>query len=124
MSQGKIGYSNVAALLGNTGKQRGFAYITVPEHAVKELLKLYGIEFNGRKLVIKKAKTPPKKPTGKNKQACPKSQPPAIDLEMETVSIPEGMNIKSINKQVKGGRKVKLNKQVKGGLRVEYKQAS
>ena len=54
-------------------KATRFAYITVPEHVVKELLKLYGIEFNGRKLVIKKAKTPPKKPTGKNKQACPKS---------------------------------------------------
>ena len=38
-------------LFGNTGKRSGFAYITVPEHVVKELLKLHGIEFNGRKLV-------------------------------------------------------------------------
>ena len=56
-------------LLGNTRKRRGFAYITVPEHVFKELLKLHGIEFNGRKLVIKKAKTPSKKTTGNNKQA-------------------------------------------------------
>ena len=54
-------------LLGNTGKQRSFTYITVPEHVFKELLKLHG--FNGRKLVIKKAKTPSKKTTGNNKQA-------------------------------------------------------
>ena len=43
-------------LLGNTGKRRGFAYITVPEHVVKVLLKLNCIEFNGRKLVLKKQK--------------------------------------------------------------------
>ena len=39
-------------LLENTGKQRGFGYITVPEHAFKELLKLHGVGFNGRKLAI------------------------------------------------------------------------
>ena len=41
-------------LLGNrnTGKRRGFAYMAVPEHVFKELLKLHGVEFNGRKLVI------------------------------------------------------------------------
>ena len=43
--------------------------ITVPEHVFKELLKLHGIEFNGRNFVIKKAKTPSKKTTGNNKQA-------------------------------------------------------
>ena len=47
-------------LLGNTRKRRGFADITVPEHLVKELLKLNGIELNGRNLVVEKAKTPPK----------------------------------------------------------------
>ena len=39
-------------LVENTGKQRGFGYITVPEHAFKELLKLHGVGFNGRKLAI------------------------------------------------------------------------
>ena len=41
-------------LLGNriTGTRRGFAYMTVPEHVFKELLKLHDVEFNGRKLVI------------------------------------------------------------------------
>ena len=54
-------------LFQSTGKQRGFTYITEPEHAVKELVKLNGIEFNGRKLVIEKEKTPPKKTTGEHK---------------------------------------------------------
>ena len=49
-------------LLGNTEKRRGFAYIA---NVVKELLKLHVIEFDGRKLVIERAKTPPKKTTGK-----------------------------------------------------------
>ena len=53
-------------LLENTGKRRAFAYIAVPEHAVKELLKLHGIEFNGRKLVIVKTKAPPEKTTENN----------------------------------------------------------
>ena len=118
------------SLFGNKGKRRGFAYITVPEHVVKELLKLHGIEFNGRNLVTKKAKTPPSKTTGKNKQAFLQTQLRAIDFEMETfepappnqritgsyrnaalpkkgafvlfsASIPKEINIKSINKQVK-----------------------
>ena len=33
-------------LFGNTGKRSGFAHITIPEHVVKELLKLHCIEFN------------------------------------------------------------------------------
>ena len=70
-------------LLGNTGK-RGFAYIPVPEHVVKVLLKLNGIEFNERKLVFEKAKTPPKKTTGKKRQAFMQTHSLAIDFEMET----------------------------------------
>ena len=71
-------------LLENTGKRRSFTYITVSGNVVKELLKLHGIEFNGRKLVIDNAKTPPKKTTGKNMQALPQTKLPAIDFEMET----------------------------------------
>ena len=72
--------NNEIPLLGNTRKRRGFAYITLH----KELLKLRGIEFNGRKLVIEKVKTLPKKTTGKNKQAFLQTQSPAIDFKMET----------------------------------------
>ena len=117
-------------MFGNKGKRRAFAYITVPEYVVKELLVLHGTEFNGRNLVTQKAKTPPSKTTGKNKQAFLQTQSRAIDFEMETFepvppnqritgsyrnavlpkkgaialfsdSIPKGINIKSINKQVK-----------------------
>ena len=44
----------------NTGKKRGFAYVKVPRHASDELLKLHGLGFKGKMLVIEKAKTPPK----------------------------------------------------------------
>ena len=55
----------------------------MPEHVVKELLKLHGIEFNGRQLVIEKTKTAPKKTTGKNQQAFLQTQSPAINFETE-----------------------------------------
>ena len=45
----------------------------VPEHVVNEL-KLHSVELNGRKVVIEKAKTPPKKTTGKNRQAFLQTQ--------------------------------------------------
>ena len=128
------GNSDIQTLmLGNTGKRRDLAYITVPEHVVKEFLTLHGIEFNRRKLVIEKAKTPPTKTTGKHKQAFLQTQSSAIDFEMETVEpippiqritssyrnavlpkkdavslfsdcIPRVMSIKNINRQIKGGR--------------------
>ena len=40
----------------------------MPEHEVKELLKLHGVEFNWRKLVIEKTKTPSKKTTGEKRR--------------------------------------------------------
>lgn len=42
-----------------TGKSKNFAFITVPEHVHNELMKLNGIEFYGRQLVIEEAKTKP-----------------------------------------------------------------
>ena len=74
--------SNTAAL--KYWKTKSFCYITVPEHEFEKLYKLHGIEFNGRKLVIEKTKTPLKKTTGKIKQAFLQSQSPTTDFEMET----------------------------------------
>ena len=71
-------------LLGNIGKRRGLAYTAVPNHVLKELLKLDGIEFNGRKLVIEKTKTPPKLTTRKSKQTFVQTQSAAIIFKMET----------------------------------------
>merc|ERR1712042_350287 len=39
------------------GKSKNFAIITVPEHVHSELIKLNGIEFYGRQVVIEEAKT-------------------------------------------------------------------
>ena len=38
-----------------TGKNKGFAFITVPKHAYIELIKLNGIEFKGKEITIEDA---------------------------------------------------------------------
>ena len=35
-----------------TGKNKGFAFITAPEHVYKELIKLNGIELNRKEITI------------------------------------------------------------------------
>ena len=47
------------ATCDKTGKSKNFAFINVPEHVHNELMKLNGIEFYGRQLVIEEAKTKP-----------------------------------------------------------------
>jgi len=47
------------AVCEKTGKSKNFAFINVPEHVHSELMKLNGIEFYGRQLVIEEAKTKP-----------------------------------------------------------------
>lgn len=42
-----------------TGKSKNFAFVNVPEHVHAELMKLNGIEFYGRQVVIEEAKTKP-----------------------------------------------------------------
>ena len=43
----------------STGKHRGFAFITTPDHVHDELLKLNGIKFKGRPIVVETAKSRP-----------------------------------------------------------------
>lgn len=50
-----------------TGKSKNFAFINVPEHVNSELMKLNGIEFYGRQLVIEEAKTKPEDEDEENK---------------------------------------------------------
>lgn len=54
-----------------TGKLKNFAYVNVPEHVHSELMKLNGIEFYGRQVVIEEAKTPA---SGDKDKAKPKSR--------------------------------------------------
>ena len=74
----------------------------MPRHVSVEPLKLYGIRREGKEkmLVIEKAKTPPKAKTinGVN-QKVPKKG----DIALFSDSIPRGMNIKEINRQIQGG---------------------
>jgi len=49
-----------------TGKSKNFAFVNVPEHVHVELMKLNGIEFYGRQLVIEEAKTKSNEKDGKD----------------------------------------------------------
>ena len=42
----------------NTGKKRDFAYVKVPRHVSDELLKLHGLGFKGKMLIIEKERAP------------------------------------------------------------------
>ena len=112
----------------NTGKKRGFAYVKVPRHVNDELLKLHGLGFKGKMLVIEEVKTPPKAKNinGVNQNICPQTQISQLDSDLANTlasrplkritaihkkgdialfsdSIPRGMNIKEINRQIQGG---------------------
>ena len=41
----------------STGKHRGFAFMTTPDHVHDEILKLNGVEFDGRSIVVETAKS-------------------------------------------------------------------
>ena len=41
----------------STGKHRGFAFITAPDHVHDELLKLKCVEFKGRPIAVETAKS-------------------------------------------------------------------
>ena len=98
-----------------------------------ELLKLHGLGFKGKMLVIEKAKTPPKAKNinGVNQNICPQTQISQLDFDPQNTlassqriknsyrntvihkkgdialfsdSIPRGMNIKEINRQIQGGK--------------------
>ena len=64
----------------NTGKQRGVAYIRVSRHVSKKILKLHGIQFKVKMLVIEKAKTPSKAKSinGVNQNIFQQTQPPQL----------------------------------------------
>ena len=43
----------------STGKKTYFAYVTAPEHVTNELIKLNGIEFNSKCIIVEEAKNKP-----------------------------------------------------------------
>ena len=53
---------------GKTGKNEGFGFAVMPEHVQKELIKLHGIEFHSRIIIIEEAtSTRIKRPDEQNK---------------------------------------------------------
>ena len=63
-------------------EKKGFAYVKVPRHLSVKLLKLHGIGFKGKMLVIGKAKTPAKAKNinGVNQNVFSQTQPLTIRL--------------------------------------------
>ena len=57
--------------------------IKVPRHVSDELLKLHGLGFKGKMLVIEKVKTPPKAKNINevNQNICPQMQPSQLDSD-------------------------------------------
>ena len=46
--------------LQHNGKHNGHGFILAPCHVCNELVKLHDLEFQGRKIIIEEAKTPPR----------------------------------------------------------------
>ena len=46
--------------LEQNGKHNGHGFISAPCHVCHELVKLHGLEFHDRKIIIEEAKTPPR----------------------------------------------------------------
>ena len=42
-----------------TGKKKYFAFVTAPEHVTTELIKLNGIQFNPKCIIVEEAKIKP-----------------------------------------------------------------
>ena len=50
-------------LCSKTNNSQGFAFVTGPEHVLNELIKLNGVEFQEKNLVIDEAKKKPSTPS-------------------------------------------------------------
>ena len=81
----KVTYLNYLGYAQQTISVTSFPYVEVPRHVCDKLLKLHGIGFKGKMLVIEKAKTSPtaKSINGVNQNICPQTQPPQLDFDPE-----------------------------------------
>ena len=75
--------------LQQNGRHNGHAFILAPCHVCNELVKLHGLEFYGRKIIIEEAKTLPKtllnelstSTVADDQQICLKCLPPLTTLD-------------------------------------------
>ena len=56
-----------------TGKSKGYAFLNVPDHVYSEIVKLNGVKFKSKQLVLEEAKTKHKDQT-LDKQNSPDHQ--------------------------------------------------
>ena len=65
------------AICEKTNKSKNFAFVTVPEHVHAELIKLNGIEFHGKQLVVEEAKVT----KDSNDQSQEKKKPYKVSMQ-------------------------------------------
>ena len=58
-----------------TGKSKGYPFVTVPTHINEELMKLNGLEFTGKSLVIEEAQ----KKTSERRKFASKTRPESVE---------------------------------------------
>ena len=90
----------------STGKHRGFAFITTPDHVHDELLKLNGVEFKGRPIVVETAKTRSahQNQATQNEANTELFHQSKKNIALFSDSIPRGIKSKELNQNINGGR--------------------
>ena len=90
----------------STGKHRGFAFITTPDHVHDELLKLNGVEFKGRPIIVETAKT---RSAYQNQETQNEANAELFYQSKKNIvlfsdSIPRGIKFKELNQKINRGR--------------------
>ena len=90
----------------STGKHRGFAFITTPDHVHDELLKLNGVEFKGRPIVVETAKTRSahQNQATQNEANAELFYQSKKNIALFSDSIPRGIKFKELNQKINRGR--------------------
>ena len=90
----------------STGKHRGFAFITTPDHVHDELLKLNGVEFKGRPINLKTAKSRSahQKEAAQNEANIEFFHRSKKNITLFSESIPRGIKFKELNQNINRGR--------------------
>ena len=93
-------------ILKSTGKHQGLAFITTPDHVHDELLKLNGVEFRGRPIVVETANT---RSAHQNQATQNEANTELFHQSKKNIalfldSIPRGIIFKELNQKINIGR--------------------
>ena len=85
----------------NTGKYQKFAFITTPDHVQDELLKLNGVEFKGRPIIVETAKS---KSAHQNQATQNLFHQSKKNIALFSDSIPRGIKFNELNQKINRSR--------------------